>query len=250
MTVTADPRLRARKLAVAREAGHRRLLLLSAGLSAVAVVVSALVLLHSSLLSARVVHLRGAVHETRAQVLAVTGLGAHPPLADIPTAADAAALERLPWVRSAQVVDDWPTGVTVTLTEREPVAYVALPGRRAALVDPTGRVLSAVAGVPTGLVALAHVGTVGAPGTRLTAARAALRVATRLPSSLASRVAALQEGSSGVELRLASGPTVELGGLRSLGAKMTALATILAKVPLHGIVTIDLRIPSQPLLTR
>ena len=116
MTVTTDPRLRARKVAVAREAGHRRLVLLSGGLSVVALAVSALVLLHSSVLSARVVHLRGAVHETRAEILAVTGLGAHPPLADIPTAADAAALERLPWVRSARVVDDWPTAVTATLT--------------------------------------------------------------------------------------------------------------------------------------
>ena len=250
MTVAADPRLRARKVQVAREMGHRRLVALSAGLSVVALVVTGLVLLHSSLLSAKVVHLRGAVHESRAEVLAVTGLAAHPPLVDLSTGAAAAALERLPWVDTAKVVDDWPTGVTVTLTERHPVAYLHLPGRRAVLVDATGRVLATGVAVPTGLVALSGVGAVGPPGSRLHGERSALAVAARLPATLAARVADVTTGREGVVLHLATGPAVVLGTTGDLEAKLTALATLLGKVTLHGIVTIDLRAPAQPVLTR
>lgn len=250
MTVAADPRLRARQVAVARSAGHRRLVALSAGLSVVALVVTGLVILHSSLLSAKVVHLRGALHESRSQILAVTGLDAHPPLADLSTAAAATALERLPWVRSAKVVDDWPDGVSVTLTERHPVAEVALSKGRDALLDVTGRVLES--GVPpqAGLVPLSGIGGIGPPGSTVRSARSALQVAAGLPAVLASRVASVGTGGSGVELRLVAGPTVILGDADNLEAKLTALVTLLDKVSLHGIVTIDLRVPAQPVLTR
>lgn len=250
MTVTADPRLRARKVAVAREVGHRRLVALSGGLSVVALVVTGLVLLHSSLFSAKVIHLDGALHESRAEVLAVTGLAAHPPLADLSTGAAAAALERLPWVRTATVVDDWPTGVTVTLTERRPVAYVALGGKQAALVDATGRVLATGVSVPSGLAALSGVTAVGPAGSTVRGVGPALTVAAALPGSLAARVASVGEGPEGAELRLVNGPTVVLGSASGLEAKLTALATVLDKVTLHGIVTIDLRVPAQPVLTR
>lgn len=250
MTLTADPRLRARKVAVARAAGRRRLVALGCGLLVVALVVSALVVLHSPLLSARVVRIHGAVHEGRAEILSVTGLGARPPLADVRTAADAAALERLPWVRRARVVDNWPTGVTVTLTERHPVAYVSLPGKRAALVDRTGRILSRGVPVPPRLVALAVDGSVGAPGADLRASAPALAVAAALPSSLVGRVAEVTTGGAGAELRLAGGPLVLVGRPSRLEAKLTALETILARVSLHGIRTIDVRVPGQPVLTR
>lgn len=250
MTVAADPRLRERKAAVARAAGHRRLVALSGAFCAVAVVVSALVVLHSSLLAARVVHVGGAAHETRAQILAVTGLGAHPPLADVDTGADAAALERLPWVRTARVVDDWPDGVTVTITERRPVAYVSLSGKNAALVDATGRVLGRAAAIPAGLVKLSGAGPVGAPGSRLAKAAPALAVAAQLPTGLAPRVASLGVGRDGVTLHLAGGPIVVLGRDRAIRAKIVALNTVLAKVPLHGTVMINLRVPSEPVLTR
>ena len=250
MSVATDPRVRARQVAVAREAGHRRLTWLSVALCGVALVVTALVVLHSSLLSARVVRIQGALHETRAEILAATGLGRRPPLADVSTAADAAALERLPWVRAARVVLDWPTGVTVTISERHPVAFVPLQGGTAALVDAAGRVLSRGVPAPSGLVALQGFGSVGLPGSRLSGATQALRLAARRPASLLGRVRAVTASAGSVEVRLLHGPLVLFGSASSLGAKLTALVTVLAKVPLHGIVTVDLRVPSQPVLTR
>lgn len=251
MTVATDPRLRARKVAVARQAGHRRLVVLSGVLVVVALVVSALVALHSSLLSARVVHLRGALHESRAELLAVTGLAAHPPLIDVSPAADEAAIDKLPWVASCQVVRDWPTGVTIQIRERHPVAYVALSGTQAALVDATGRVLASGLAPRSGLVRLQHNGPVGLPGTSLTAARPVLALVARLPAGLRSRLAfvAARPGQ-GIVAQLVKGPLVVFGSPGATPAKVGALETVLARVSLHGIVTIDLRVPAQPVLTR
>lgn len=251
MSVATDPRVRARQVAVARQAGHRRLTLLSVALCVVALLVTVLVALHSPLLSARVVRIEGALHETRAEILSATGLGRRPPLADVSTAADAAALDRLPWVRRAQVAIDWPTGVSVSIVERRPVAYVPLSGGGAALVDAAGRVLSRGTAVPGGLVPLEGLGRVGAAGSSLAGAAQALKVAAGLPASVAARVQAVTASPArGVELRLAHGPLVVLGSPSPLGVTLTALETVLAHVPLHGIVMVDLRVPTQPVLTR
>jgi len=251
MSVTADPRVRARQVAVARQAGHRRLHFLTAGLCALALAVSAFVVLHSSLLSAQVVHVEGGPHEPRAELLAVTGLSRRPPLIDISPTADEAAIDRLAWVRSSRVRLDWPTGVTVSITERRPVAYVALQGGTGALLDPTGRVLAKGVAVPSSLVALRGLGPVGAPGTTLAGASRMLAVAAALPPSTAGQVRDLELGpSGGVDIHLWDKITVVLGSPSALRAKMIALATVLARVPLDGIVMIDLEVPSQPVLTR
>jgi hypothetical protein len=49
---------------------------------------------------------------------------------------------------------------------------------------------------------------------------------------------------------LDGGQTVELGSGAQLAEQSVALATLLAKVPMRGIVAIDLRVPDAPVLTR
>ena len=44
--------------------------------------------------------------------------------------------------------------------------------------------------------------------------------------------------------------TVEFGPIDQLTAKLVALETVLQQVDLHGTVTIDLRVPDAPVLTR
>jgi len=246
-----DPRMRARKLAVQREAGRRRLRIVAVVLVLVALVVTGLVLVHSSLFAARSIDIAGAVHEPRAEVLRVTGLAAHPPLIDVNGAAAASSLERLPWVLSAQVSRSWPSGVAVRIVERRPLAYVPLGGHRNAVVDGTGRVLEDVAAPPSGLVALAGVGAVPVPGGDLGAGDAPLLgLARALPGSIAGRVASIDSSTTdGVVVRLLHGPLVVLGSTAELHQKIVSLATVLARVSLAGIVTIDLRVPASPVLT-
>jgi cell division protein FtsQ len=250
------PLLAARRAAVARASGRRRLRRLLAVLGLGALVAGVLAGLHSPLLAARHVRVLGAAHTTPAQVLAVSGLGARPPLIDVDPGADAARVERLPWVATASVTRDWPDGVTVQVTERRPVAALPVAGGLA-LADATGRVLALASTRPAGVnevlgVALATPTRPPRPGMALPAGDLPLlAVAAGLPGSLAAHVRWVQVASSGgVELRLDGGQTVELGSGAQLAEQSVALATLLAKVPMRGIVAIDLRVPDAPVLTR
>ncbi|MHB1598358.1 MAG: cell division protein FtsQ/DivIB [Acidimicrobiales bacterium] len=246
-----DPRLRARRVEVRRVEGRRRLHRVLALGAFVGAVVLVLAVLHSPLLAARDVTVVGGSRTGRQAILAATGLERHPPLVDVSPAADEAALRRLPWVRTAVVRRSWPSGVEVVVTERSAVAEVPLTSGSYALVDPTGRVLEDTAVRVRELPLVTGTASVPPPGRWLPAASSpAIAVAGALPVAVLPRIAAVVGLPGGdVELRLASGPTVVLGPADGLGAKMTALTTVLDRVALRGIVTIDLRVPADPVLT-
>ncbi len=246
-----DPRLRARRVEVRRVEGRRRLRRVLALGAVVGAVVLVLSVLHSPLLAARDVTVVGASRTGRQAILAVTGLERHPPLVDVSPAADEAALRRLPWVRTAVVRRSWPSGVEIVVTERLPVAEVPLSGGSYALVDPTGRVLEDTAARVGELPLVTGTAYVPPPGRWLPAASSpAIAVAGALPVADLARVATVVGLPGGdADLRLVSGQTVVLGAASGLGAKMTALTTVLDRVALRGIVTIDLRVPADPVLT-
>ncbi len=245
-----DARLRARRVEVQRRAGRRRLRRLVAVTGVALVVVLALVALHSPLFAARDVTVTGASRTGRAAVLRVTGLDRHPPLIDVRPGADEADLRRLPWVARAVVTRSWPSSVHVVVTERVPVAEVPVAPGIYALVDPTGRVLEDTA-VRVGALPLVTGVTPTPPGAWLPRRDDALvEVAGDLPEALVPRVARVAGATGGqVELDLVTGQRVELGPPTALSAKMTALTTVLDRVALRGIVTIDLRVPADPVLT-
>ncbi len=249
--VVTDPRLRARKVAVARQAGHRRLAIIVSLLAAVALIVGTLAILHSSLISARAISINGASHESRSELLAVTGLGAHPPLIDLNLAAEEAAIERLPWVARATVTRHWPSGVSITITERRPLAEVQLGPTSYALIDPTGRVLADVTAPTPGLAPLSALGVVPAPGGRLAQSdQAVIALARALPVALLSRVSWLSERpGEGLVIQLRHAPLVIIGALSALREKMISLMTLLDRAQVAGFATIDLRVAASPVLT-
>ncbi len=211
--------------------------------------------LHSPLLSARHLTVRGGPHETRATVLAVTGLSHHPPLIDIDTARDATAIDALPYVLRASVVRNWPEGVTVTIVERTPVGWVARKAGGFAIVDRSGRVLGFTVATPTagGLTALTDVGPVPGAGRFLGASGAAVAaLAAAVPDGLRGYVRSVGALSSeDLDLRLNSGATALFGGVTALSAKFVALATLIASAPtaVRAARLIDLRDPTSPVLT-
>jgi cell division protein FtsQ len=246
----ADPRIVERRVVVARQAGRRRL----RGVVTVAVVVAVaaglFALAHSPLVSARHVTVSGAVHTTRAEILVAGGLGDDPPLIDVNTLADAHAIERLPWIARASVSVSFPSGAAVVVTERRPVAAVRLGSGGFALVDVTGRVLADVPRRPGGLALLAGLADPPAPGGRVRGAAALLATGAALPAGLASRVVTLRVAPGlGVVAVLEGAPRVIVGPATDLAEKMVALSTVLSEVSLQGVATIDLRAPSDPVLT-
>jgi cell division septal protein FtsQ len=246
-----DPRISARRTAVTREQGRRRLRVLVIGLVATGCLVAAWFLLHSPLFSARSVTVTGNVHETTAQVEAQGGLARHPPLLDVNTGAAAAAIEQLPWVRTATVHVSWPDGVHIEVDEEVPRLVVSEPGGRWVSLSADGRVLSVSTARPPGLILLTVPQAPGAPGTVIPAKdEPGLRVAATLPASFAAQVTAVTVEPAGwIQLALTTPIVVDVGTAAELTAKYEDVSSILAGATLHNGDVIDVSVPDAPTVT-
>lgn len=248
---SVDPRFQARRDDVARREVRRRLRRALVVVVLVLLAGGAWTLLHSSLLSARVVTVSGASHASDAAVVAAAGLANDPPLIDVSPGAAAAGVEQLPWVRRASVVRQWPDGVRITVVDRTAVAVVAepAPAHGWALLDASGRVLAQVATPPTGLMQVAGPSPPGAPGTSVPGVRGALAVVSTLPPAFVGQVTEVTEGSGAtITLHLTSPLTVYLGSTAHLHAKYEDVAALLAGAPLASGEVIDVSAPATPVV--
>jgi len=241
------PRLWQRRVAVLRDQGRRRLRWVVGGVALLVALCVVLLVLHTPLLAVRHTSVGGAVHSGDGAVLRAAGLLGHPPLVDVDPGAAARGVERLPWVKHAVVLRQWPDAVRITVTERVALGSVARGGGGWAEVDASGHVLAWDATVPAGLVLVVPVSP-GRPGTVLApAARPALVVGAALPATLDGRVHQVAVGAGGsVTLDLGGGVTALLGGTDGLRAKLTALASVLAGAAPRGPAVIDVTVPDQP----
>lgn len=259
-----DPRIRRRQIDVAREAGRRRLRLVVAALVVVGVVLAAWGATRSPLLDVDRVLVDGAARSGDAAVRTAAAIPLGRAMTDVDGAAAARRVSKLPWVEHADVVREWPSTVHVRVVEREAAAVVraapaapggaeqgAAAGAAWVLVDRVGRVLAPVATPPPGVVIVDGIPPAGPPGTRMPAAASgALEVAADLPAGLAPRVATVTVTPTGVELRLKPQGVVRLGGSDDSVAKLEATRTVLGAVDARTVATLDVRIPSSPVLTR
>lgn len=250
-----DPRIGRRRAEVTRARGRRRLrvVLVVGGLLAAGA--GAVVVLHSSLFSARHVTVEGAGHTGRAAVLEAAGLRGSPPLIDVDGGAAATRVESLPWVGGASVTRHWPDSVVVRVTERVPVAVV--PGHGAFfLVDASGRVLERLPMAPAGLPLLTSPAQPGRPGTTLgPAAQPGLVVVAVAARALPYRVAGVAVGPRGAVIldlgkavRATLGATV--GTPSAVESKLAALASVLAGTAPTGPELIDVSVPGEPTVSQ
>jgi cell division protein FtsQ len=246
-----DPRISARRTAVIRQQGRRRLRILTIGLTCIAAVIGAWYLLHSPLFSARSVTVVGAAHETAAQVKAASGLSSRTPLMDVDRGAVSARIEQLPWVKSAAVTVSWPDGVKIAVTEETPLVTVPEPGSRWATVSADGRVLEVTAARPAGLRSLSVPQVPGAPGSILpTRDGVGLLVASTLPPSFAAQVTGVTVEPGGwVQLAMTTPIVVNIGSGTQLEAKYEDVSSILAGASLQSGDVIDVSVPRAPTVT-
>jgi cell division protein FtsQ len=246
-----DPRLSARRTAVLRQQGQRRLRMVVIGLAGTALIVAAWFLLHSPLFAARSLTVTGNAHESAAEVVAQAGLASHPPLLDVDAGAAASRIEQLPWVRSAVVQVSWPDGVHIVVTEETPRLVVSVPGGAWKSMGADGRVLGVSAARPPGLLLLTVPQQPGAPGSVLPARdEAALRVAATLPASFAAQVTGVTVEPQGwVQLSLTTPIVVDIGSTAELTAKYEDISAILAGAALHNGDVIDVSVPQAPTVT-
>jgi len=284
-----DPRIRQRRIEVRRKEGRRRLKVLCAVIGSALMAAAGYGIAHSRLLVVHHVEVFGASHTGREQVLASARVGGLL-MIDVHTEQVARRLDQLAWVATTAVSRQWPTTITIRITERTPAALVAAGPGQLGVVDDTGRVLAlnpAPSPSPSrspspspsrsprapaspspshspGLVPGPHLPTIvglepaGPPGSSLTdgaplQAALALVAAVRrdLVPSATTWIKIIEVSDAG-ELSAILNPAViiRLGQPDELDAKFQALRDLLAQIPLNGVATIDVRVPDAPVLTR
>jgi cell division protein FtsQ len=243
-----DPRIVARRIAVRRAEGQRRLrrlLWIGGGVTSVAVLLG---LTRTPLLDLDRLEVTGTGDPAVAATLSTAGIRPGRPLADLDLAAGERALEALPQVASADLRRRWPGTLEVDVEPRVPVASVAVAGGNA-LVAADGVVVAVAAG-PAPLVRIDAPPTLVA-GDRLESTDL-VTVAASLPEALRPQVAGIVsgDGAGSAELLLTDGTVVRLGAVDQLDDKLPAVVTVLTQVDRSCIAVVDVRVPSVPTVTR
>lgn len=225
---------------------RRRLAALLAGLVLlVGLGLGARVLLYDAgLFDVESVRVAGTVTVPEAQVLDVAAVAPGGPLVAVDTGAVARRVAQLPAVESVHVGRAWPHTVTVTVTERTPLATVTT-AQGPALVDRTGVVYR---GAPApDLPRLTTVPRSGDPTTM-----AAVTVLAALPEDLRGQVEtvgaaiAVPGAPAQVTLGLTEGRQVRWGDAERSGEKAAVLAALLTQ---SGTVY-DVATPALPTIRR
>jgi cell division protein FtsQ len=243
-----DPRIRARRIEVRRDQGRRRLQrLVDVGVVATVALAFATAL-GSPLLDVDEVRVDGATRSGAEAVLEQTGISVGDRLAGLDLHAAGERVTALPWVQEVQLTRGVDGVVTVDVQERTPVAAVA-SGGEALLVDAAGRVLGPASSAPDvgGLVVLEGVAA-PAPGAYLDGAADALALAEAVAGTVPGAVATVR--ADGLTATLVQGGEVRFGDATQLDAKVRSLATMLDQVDLSCLAVLDLRLPSNAVLTR
>ena len=147
-----DPRVRARRVAVKRARGRKRLLWAGVIALVVLIGVAVLAVFSSSLFAVDHVDVQGAEYTqltdgSRLQAVIDDLLGE--PVLLVDTLAAERELESIPWIERAFVTTDFPDRVLIDVRERRPLATFQGSDRRFRVIDRDGRVLSVIDGQPT-----------------------------------------------------------------------------------------------------
>lgn len=193
-----DPRLRARRIAVRRAEGRRRLrvALVIAGL--LVIVIAILAVAASPLVAVDTVDVEGAVYADPEVVKSVVDDMLGEPILLVDLAAAERRLEEIPWVSAARVTRDLPGRVLVEILERRPLAHFRGADGRYRVIDVEARVIDVIDGFPIDYVEITGRGPDLEPGDDAGPAyRGAAQLANALPPSLRPRVRSMAVTEAG-----------------------------------------------------
>jgi cell division protein FtsQ len=223
---------------------RRRSLLISLGVLT-AFVVLLVGAAMSPLLDIRQVQVVGsgsAAHE--AAIRRASGLHVGDSIVTVRSGSAARRVDDLPWVATANVSRHLPHIVRITVTERDPVAWVR-SGSGAVVVDPTGRVLWRADAPPSGLPELVGVADIGKPG-GLVRPVVLPATAAALGPDLGSRAATVQLDDGTVTVQVGGGPQLRFGAPTQLVAKARVASAVLAALGSSPVSYIDVTVPAAP----
>ncbi len=234
-----DPRVRARRVAVTREAGRRRLHRLLWVFGAIAIAGAGTGAVLSPLLDVNQIAVVGVEGAHAEEVIAAAGVQPGEALLLADTGAVVDRIEVLPWVADVSVARELPGTLRVEVTPRFPVAWRAIDTGGFAIFDRRGVTISTTATASPGLPELQATGA---------DVRAAARVAGALSPTLLPQVVSISVDRGYVRLALVSGMEVRFGDAQSLTAKVKATeAMLVALGPTRGNY-LDVSSPGTPVV--
>jgi cell division protein FtsQ len=246
-----DPRIQARRDEVDRERTRRRRRWLAGVGAGASVLAVAWLVTHSPLLAVRRVDVVGTPHVPAAEVVRVAGIHDGQHVIDVDESAARARLLRLPWVATAHVDVGWGGTAHLSVTERAPVAAVAVGQARWMLADRQGRALGLLPLVPPGIVAVRGVAGVPAGAYFGAGMSAPLELIGDLHPGMRSRVVSAVVGRDGsLTLGLRPSGVAELCQPVDLPQKLAALTTLFAHVDDQDIAVVQACIADSPTVSR
>ncbi len=258
MTVQAPgvphPRIAQRRadvVAAARSDECRRRRLLWIGLAVSFALVCGYLATRSELLDVDRITVTGAERTQAAQILEAADIDRGQPLLGLDLPGARARIARLPWVKDVYSTRSWDGRVRFEVSERVPVAAVAMPGNWA-LVGAGGRVLDLTPALTEQAVPILGLNVLEAtPGDWLVEEqREAIAIAGDLHEPVRSAVRTLEVTHEGYVLDLHMSGRIILGGGADMDAKLLAVQTFLEKVNLRCLDVLDVRAAATPVLTR
>lgn len=221
-----DPRVRARRIAVKRAAGRRRLIWVAVVVGIVVILTAALAVLASSLFGVEDVRISGAVYTDPAALQAIVDDLDGEPILLVDSEDIERRLEAIAWVERAVVTTDFPHRVDIDIRERSPLATFAGSDGRFRVIDRDGRVLAILDSRPVDYMEITGAapdtdvaGFAGAPFAH------AAQLAQALPPEIRAITTAVSVDATTGDLGLALQPDVEvrLGGFDDLDDKLARL---------------------------
>lgn len=228
-----------------------RRLRLVLGLAAVAsLAVGVIAFINSSMFDVDEIGVVGNERAATGAIVEASGIRVGQGLLEVDLDAATRSVELVPWVGTAALSRSWTGKIEIAVVERPPSAVIPAGGRFA-LVDDHGRQLEIVDSRPDGYLPIRGIegsGVAGDPAPDQILPVVAL--AEALPDEMVARVTAIAVIGDDIHIELADGGRANLGDGRDLGAKLQAFETVLARVDLTCLDTIDVRVPAAPVVTR
>lgn len=200
----------------------------------------------SSLAAVEHVHISGVQGPEAIEIrAALDGAARRMTTLDFSPSALRAAVASYPVVGALQVRTSFPHSVSISVSERQPVAALLSSGQRTA-VAADGTVLGPA--LSSGSLPSVSGSAEPAPGARLgePGALAAVTVLGAAPAALTRFVTRVYEGSEGLTVAMRSGLLVYFGNDTRPHAKWLSLARVLVSPSSAGAVYIDVRLPERP----
>lgn len=249
--VLIDPRIRQRRIDVARETGRRRLRRLMVLGCVVVIILIAISASMSPLLDVDRIDVTGTTATPADSVVGASGIGKGDAMVRLDLGAAAAAIEQLPWVADAEIRRHFPGAVEIVVAEREPVGIIRV-GDEERLFDATGRILGPVE-LGHGALPRVEVTTDIPPAGQTLGDEdlVLLDVLAAVASGIDGHTVFVHQDPAGsVSLDIDQTIDVRIGETNEIDAKIRSVATVLDQVDLTCLEQIDVRIAERPVLTR